>query len=94
VPFLSFSAGNETIEINLQGVMFLKKKINKFVDELMKSSPNAEVSISWKRDDLGEAREELLYEGMSPEKKHRILLILLLLCVVWIVAIMRIFTTK
>jgi len=105
MPFLSFSSENKNFEINLQGVLFLKKKINKLVDELLKNSPNANVSVSWKRDDLaeaceelredlGEAREELFYEGMTPEKKRRIKLILLLLCVVWIVAIMRIFTTK
>lgn len=92
VPFLSFSSGNETYEINLLGVMHLKKKIKILVDELLKYSPSAEVSISWKRDDFAEASEQLLYEGMSSEKKRRLRLILLLLCVVWIVAIMRIFT--
>jgi hypothetical protein len=94
VPFLSFSSENEDFDINLQGVMFLKKKINKLLDELLKCNPNANISVSWKRDDLGEASEELLYEGMSPEKKRRVRLILLLLCVVWIAAIIRILTAK
>lgn len=94
VPFLSFSSENENFEINLQGIFFLKKKINKLVDEISKSNPNANISVNWKRDDLAEASDELLYEGMSPEKKRRVLLILLLLCVVWIVAIMRIFSAK
>lgn len=94
VPFLSFSSEYDKFEINLQGILFLKKKINKLVDELSKSNPNAKISVNWKRDDLAEARDELLYEGMNPEKKRRVILILLFLCAVWIVAIMRIFSTK
>ncbi|SRR6266567_3014252 len=105
VPFLSFSTESESFELNLQGVMFLKGKINKLVTEVKKLNPQAQISVSWKRDDLGEAceelrddlvdaREELLYEGMGTEKKRRITLILLLLGIVWILAVIRIFTAK
>jgi hypothetical protein len=65
VPFLLFSSGNETFEINLHGVIFLKKKIKNLVDELLKLSPHAEISIRWKRDDLGEALDVYLAPSTS-----------------------------
>lgn len=91
VPVLTINAEDELHELNLTGILFLKNKIDKLVSKIKKANPNVNISLNWKRDDFGEAAEEILYDGMDKRKKYRFLLVLLALVIVWALAVWRIF---
>ena len=90
VPILEIKTTDQSYTFSLEGILFLKKKMRKLVDLITEANANVSVQLNYKRDDMSEAYNEILFDQIQGSQKTRLVILLVILVVVFSIAIWRV----